>query len=355
LKITQLEIWPAELKLSEPYTIAYETVTSVTNLFLRIETDKGLTGYGCSSPDYEVTGETPASVQKDFRDTIEPVLNGIDPLKIAAINEKLLGRLPKHPASIAMVDMALYDILGKLAGLPVYKLLGGYRDSIKTSVTIGILDVNETLERARNLTATGFRALKIKGGKNLSADIERVIKVRETVGRSVELRFDANQGFTAEQTLEFVEAVRSAKLELLEQPTPREQIDLLGKLSSQVAIPVMADESLLGLRDAFRLAKRDLADMINIKLMKCGGIYQALHINSVARAAGFEVMVGCMDEPALGISAGLHFAMARPNVAYADLDGHLDLINDPTADAVILKKGKLYPTGKPGLGFDFPC
>lgn len=352
MKIKNLEIWPVTLKLSEPYTIAYETVSSVTNIFLRIETDKNINGCGCSAPDHEVTGETPETVQQDFKSTIEPVLKGSDPLRIAAINEKLTEKLSKRPAAMALVDMALYDILGKVSGLPVYLLLGGYRDSIKTSITIGIADLNETVKRAIELIGEGFRALKIKGGKCLEEDIECVIKVREAVGKTIELRFDANQGYTSEQTLEFVTAVRSAKLELIEQPTPREQTDLLGKLSQQVALPVMADESLLGLRDAFKLAKRDLVDMINIKLMKCGGIYQALHMNSIARAAGYEVMVGCMDESALGISAGLHFALARPNVAYADLDGHMDLLDDPTSGAVILKKGRLYPTGKPGLGFE---
>jgi L-alanine-DL-glutamate epimerase-like enolase superfamily enzyme len=318
----------------------------------RIETDKNIIGCGCSAPDYEVTGETPETVQQNFKSTIEPVLKESDPLRIAAINERLTEKLSKRPAAMALVDMALYDILGKVSGLPVYLLLGGYRDSIKTSITIGIADLNETVKRAIELIGEGFRALKIKGGKCLEEDIERVIKVREAVGKTIELRFDANQGYTSEQTLEFVTAVRSAKLELIEQPTPREQTDLLGKLSQQVALPVMADESLLGLRDAFKLAKRDLVDMINIKLMKCGGIYQALHMNSIARAAGYEVMVGCMDESALGISAGLHFALARPNVAYADLDGHMDLLDDPTSGAVILKKGRLYPTGKPGLGFE---
>jgi L-alanine-DL-glutamate epimerase-like enolase superfamily enzyme len=352
VKITRVETLPISMRLSEPYTIAYETVETARNVFIRIETNSGFIGYGCAAPDIHVTGETVEGVVSAVDSIVTPSLKGSDPLRPAMLLERVKPALTGQSSVLAAVDMALHDILGKVSGVPLWKLIGGFRDRIRTSVTIGILTEKETVKRARDWVARGFKCLKLKGGRDVESDIARVIKVREAVGDGIELRFDANQGYTVEETVRFVEQVRRARLELLEQPTPRGEPDLLGRVTSDVPIPIMADESLMTLRDAFRLARRNLADMVNIKLMKVGGVSEAIQINAVARSAGLEAMVGCLDEAALAIAAGLHFALARPNVIYADLDGHFDLVGDPSDGAVILRNGTLFPTNLPGLGFD---
>jgi len=352
MKITRTDVGEVCFRLTEPYSIAYEKIESVSNVFVIIQTDGKHAGYGCAAPDLAVTGESADSVVTAIHDVVQPAIRGADPLRIARLLEELREPLDTHPAARAAIDMALHDILGKQAGLPLWKLLGGFRDRIRTSITIGILPLDETIVQARGWVRMGFTCLKIKGGIDVERDIERVLRVREEVGRETDLRFDANQGFSVDQTLDFVRRTKRARLQLIEQPTPKGQPDLLGRITAEVPIPVMADESLMSLRDAFRLARKGLVDMVNVKLMKVGGIAEALHVNSVARAAGLEVMVGCMDESALGIAAGLHFALARPNVIYADLDGHIGLIDDPCWSAVILRDGYLYPTGRPGIGTD---
>lgn len=352
MKITRLEAWPVTMRLAEPYAAAYDVLETTTNVFLRLHTDRRWVGYGCAAPDAQATGETVEAVLRALTGVAEPALKGVDPLRHAFVRERLRAPLQEAPSAMAAVDMALFDLVGKQCGQPLWKLLGGYRDSIRTSVTIGILDERPTVERARYWVAQGFQALKIKGGLDVAADVARVRKVREAVGSQIGLRFDANQGFTAEQALWFIDQTREACLEALEQPTFQASPELLGHVARRGSVAIMADESVTTLCDAFRLAQQDLVDMLNVKLMKVGGIAEGLRICAVARAAKLDVMVGSMDESALGIAAGLHLALADPAVAFADLDGHLGLQGDPGAGAVRLHAGTLFAQTEPGLGWE---
>jgi L-alanine-DL-glutamate epimerase-like enolase superfamily enzyme len=351
-KITRVDAWPVKMRLAEPYTIAYESVEEAVNVFLRLETDAGVVGCGCAGPDREVCGESAGDVVDAVREVIDPALRGSDALRLEPLLREMTAALAGRPAALAMADMALRDIEGRVRGTPLFRVLGGEAGSMVTSVTIGILPEDETVACARRWLERGFSCLKLKGGLDRESDAARVLKVREVVGEDVELRFDANGGYSVEGALAFAEEVRPARLEFVEQPTPRDRPELLAEVAAKLDLAVMADEALVTPADARAIAASRGADMLNVKLMKVGGIARALEVDEVASAAGMPVMVGCMDEAALAIAAGLHLALARPNIRYADLDGHLDLEGDPSAGAVILEDGRLRPTGRPGLGFD---
>lgn len=349
MKITNVTYERLDLTLSAPYTIAYETVSSATNFILKIETDTHIVGYGCAAPDLEVTKERSEDVARAINLVIIPYLKGKNALHYSRLLEELKPLLSVISSALAMVDMALLDIASKKMDVPLYEFLGGFRDRIATSITIGILSVQETLEQAKAYTSEGFSIIKVKGGLEVEEDIEKMLRLREKFP-SLTLRFDGNQGYSVAQALHFVEKTRPVRIEILEQPTLVGEESDLGEITQKVHIPVMADESLKSLKDTYRLARNKRVNMINIKIQKVGGIMEAMHINSVARAAGMEAMIGCIDECRLGISSGLHFALSRPNTIYADLDGHLDFENDPFKGLFTLEKGILTPNGKPGLG-----
>lgn len=350
MRITRLSWQQFDLKLKEPYTIAYETISEAPQIVLRIDTDTGLTGWGCASPDLPVTGERPDDVVSALESVIGPGLEGRDVFTFALLLSELKAALPGRSSTMNMVDMALRDLVARKAGVPLYQLLGGFRKQIETSITVGILPYDETLERVRSFVSDGFRIIKLKGGSNVEEDIDKVIRLREAIGGSIRIRFDCNQGYSPEEAIRFFHDSKLAGIELLEQPTTIDQENQLGEVTDSVHIPVMADESMRSLKDVFRLASNELIDMVNIKLMKVGGMSEAIHINSVAKSAGIEAMVGCFDECALGISAGLHFALGHANVEFADLDGHLDLVDDPFPGLFTIRNGVLTPSDSPGLG-----
>lgn len=350
MKITDVRYRRHDLRLAEPYTIAYETIDRATNLTLELHTADGRhVGYGCAAPDPEVTGEDGDAVEAVLREVIEPYLRGAEAFAYARIIRDLRDDGRVGPSALCMVDAALHDLIARYAELPLFELLGGFRREIPTSVTVGILPPDETLERVREWRRRGFNIVKIKGGASLQGDLERLTLIRELYPE-LRLRFDGNQGYTEGQAIEFATRARGLAIEIFEQPIAVRNEAGLGEVTDATRLRVMADESLKTLGDAFRLAQHERVDMVNIKLQKVGGLIEGIAIDAVGRAAGLEAMVGCLDECSLGIAAGLHFALGRPNVLYADLDGHLDLVHDPYAGLFTIVDGVMRPGGGYGVG-----
>ncbi len=349
MKIESVEIYRLDLELTEPYEVAYSCFDKAENVLIRISSG-GYSGWGCAAPDPHVTGEHADDIELKAREQI-PFLLGSDPFRKARILDDLKKRTPGLFSLWAAVDIALWDLMGKKADLPVWKIIGGYRSRIRTSMTIGICGVDDTLMQARSYVESGFSILKIKGGLDVEKDVERISRLRSSLDRRIQIRFDANQGYSIEEARRFLEKTAHLDIELFEQPTSKNRPRDLGVVTRFSETPVMADESLVSLLDAFHLVKKGLIDLMNIKLMKVGGLTEAIQFDAVARSAGVEVMVGCMDESAIGIAAGLHFALSRKNIRYADLDGHMGLVSDPAAGCVIQKNGWLYPSEGAGFGW----
>ena len=244
-----------------------------------------------------------------------------------------------EPAAEAAIDMALRDLAGKRLGVPLYELMGIDPSSMPvTSFTIG-MDTPDIVEQ-KVREAEGFAVLKVKMG---SADDRRVLEtVRSMTDRPV--RVDANEGWNLENALERLEWLQEMGVELVEQPLPADQLTEMRELKKQSPLPLFADESVGCSEDIPRLA--EAFDGINIKLMKCGGLGEAMRMIHVARAHGMKIMLGCMVESSLAITAAAHIA---PLVDFADLDGNLLITNDPFIGAVV-REGKLVLPSEPGLG-----
>jgi len=352
MKIIRAEAIPVELKLKEPFAIANETIEVADNIFIRLETDQGIVGWGCSTPDM-VTSETKETVLKSFEVAKRHVI-GCDPTRINLVHYALENDLQGNSSLKASVNMAMYDIIGKMAGMPLFRLLGGYREKIETSVTIGLNPTDLMIEKAKQIVSDGFKIIKIKCGINVEKDIETILAIREAVGSTIKLRLDANEGYSVEEALRMIKAIeeKGADIEMLEQPTKASHLYSLKEVTHQSPVPIMADETALTLRDSVKLLKHEIADMINIKLMKIGGLTNAIKANVLAELAGVPIMVGCMNESMAAMSAGVHFACAFRNVQYADLDSALDFVNDVAKGGARYEKGFVIPSEKPGLGVD---
>jgi o-succinylbenzoate synthase len=334
LGICRIEVYHVSLDYREPFKIALGVSFETQNIVVKITTDEGVIGWGEASPCERVTGENIETVLKAIG-KIAPKLLGMCPLRIEQNIEVMDLAVEGNPSAKAAIDMALHDILGKRAREPLFMLMGGYRNTVLTDITLGIKTPKEMAEDAVKAVKRGFKALKVKVGLNPEEDVERVKLIREAVGQNVQIRIDANQGWTPLKAIKALKKMEEFKVQFAEQPVPAGDIKGLVKVRRESPIPIMADESVHSPEDALRLIKAEAVDLINIKLMKCGGILKGKKIAALAEAAGIACMIGCMGESEIGISAGAHLAAAVKNIEYADLDSDL-LLKDK-----LVKRGRI--------------
>ena len=332
----QLSAQPLNLKLASPFRIARGVQTEAHNVLVRLE-HEGLVGLGEAAP-RPYYGETRDGALAALAELSEHL--GDDPFAIADIMDALDHAIGANPAAKAAVDMALYDLVGQRLGVPVYRLFGlSAAHAPLTSYTISIEAPTEMARRAAEAART-YPILKVKLGT--PHDLEIVRAIRDATDAT--LRVDANAAWTAKEAIAIINALAPYNIEFVEQPVARHDLEGLKLVREHVSLPILVDESCVTLNDIARIADR--VDGINIKLMKCGGLHHALKMIHAARAHHLRVMIGCMIESSLAITAAAHLT---PLVDYADLDGALLIDADPY-EGVSIEGGRLVLPERPGLG-----
>lgn len=352
MKIIKVAAFTKNLALTKPYTIAYKTIFDVENVFLLITLENGITGIGAANPDTEVVGENPAQVLLNCESDYGQSFVGRDIRHFRLMIQEIAAAYPDKPGTLAAWDIALHDTFGKYMEMPVVDFYGRHIDSLPTSVTIGIMDVEDTVKEAREFIKLGFKVLKVKMGQDVALDIERIIKIHEDNNRVI-IRVDANQGYNATELQKFINETERLGLELIEQPVAVGKEELLSPFDEVSRKMLVADESLKNSNSAIKFSRTpQLFGIYNIKLMKCGGLLGAFDIATIARAAGIKLFWGCNDESIVSITAALHAAFACKNTCFIDLDGSLDLAEDIVTGGFILEDGMMRISNKAGLGFE---
>ena len=351
MKITATDIYLFKIPMT-PFTIATGTMYFAQNILIKIHTDEGIIGLGECSAFPMIVGETQLSCYHHAKD-FASFWKGKDPLAMEERLAELQLVIAGNYTIKSAFDMALYDIAAKVANLPLYAYLGGNHKAIESDLTIGI-DLPEKMAlQAIDFVEQGVKIIKVKLGKNPVEDVERIQQIRKAIGDEIKLRIDANQGWAPDKALKVLEALAPYKIEFCEQPMHKYYDDQLTALCKAAPIKIMADESVFTHHDARRLIKQKACDSINIKFAKSGGIHEALKIHDLALAHQIPCMMGGMLESRLALSAKMHFAMAKENIKYYDMDtcllGHLE---DPVTGGVQFNGMHLTISDAIGIGAD---
>ncbi len=337
--------------LKKPFKTALRTLNRLDSIQVIVTSDTGEIGIGGCAPTAAITGETSGSIDAALKYLSERItgipLEGLEPV-LQQLNLSLVG----NTSAKAAIDIAVHDLYSRQLGIPLYQYLGGFRSKLSTDLTISLNQEEEMAADSVSAIGEGFKELKIKVGTDSNLDVKRLIAVRNAVGPDVKLKADANQGWKPKEAVMVINQVQKAGVNLLliEQPVAAADLDGMKFVRENIEIPVIADESVFSPEDAFRLAERQAADGINIKLMKCGGIFQARKIAAIAEASGLFCMIGAMMESHAGITAAAHFAASQKIIREIDLDVPL-LCSEKVEKGGIMYDGpEIRFPDSPGLG-----
>jgi len=353
MKITDIQFGMLRVPLKTPFKTALRSVDQVEDIVVMINTDSGHVGYGEAPATAVITGDTHGSIVEAIRHYISPRLIGHDISSLNHITHLIQGAMEKNSSAKAAVEIAVYDLWGQLYGAPLYRLLGGGDPVITTDITISVDYIDKMVADSMSAVDRGFESLKIKVGKDIGVDIERVKAIYAAVEGRALLRLDANQGWTAKQAVYALQTLEDAgvRLELVEQPVKAQDLDGMKYVTERVHTPIMADESVFGPTEVIELIRMRAADIINIKLMKTGGISNAIRIADIAATYGVDCMIGCMLETSISVAAAVHVAVAKSNaITKIDLDGPSLCAFNPVDGGVIFNESEISVTDAPGLG-----
>ncbi|KRG78455.1 L-alanine-DL-glutamate epimerase [Stenotrophomonas ginsengisoli] len=353
MKITDIRLGMLRVPLKTPFKTALRTVDTVQDVVVQVHTDTGHIGWGEAPATAVITGDIHGSIIDAIRTCIAPRLIGRE---VADLNRNcalVQSSMIHNTSAKAAVEIALYDLWAQLHNAPLYQMLGGGEPVITSDITISVDHIDKMVADSLSALERGFESLKIKVGKDIGLDIERVKAIHAAVDGRALLRLDANQGWTAKQAVYAMNALENAgvELELLEQPVKADDIVGLKYVTDRVNTPVMADESAFSPLQAIDLIQQRAADIINIKLMKTGGLSNAIRVADIAALHGVPCMIGCMLESSISVAAAVHLAVAKSDViTKIDLDGPSLCAFNPVTGGVNFNESEISITDAPGLG-----
>ena len=359
MKIARIETIPVSIPINRERAIRGSLGAHTVSPFLivKVHTDEGIVGLGEVSGTPIWSGEDQVTAAHFIRDYLAPTLQDENPLQIARLSAKCRQQLTANPFTKAGVEMALWDILGKAAGMPLYRLWGGpVRDFVPTKFSVSGLGPSKAAELASWAVEQGFRTMKVKVGISADQDVARVQAVREAIGTDVRLGVDANGGWSPRVAVQTIRRMYEFGIYFAEQPVAPVDPSWMADVRSQVNVPIMADESVNTIQDAMSLARANAADVFSLYVGKGGGVSAAIKIAALAEAAGLSCTVGSNLEMGIASAAMIHLAMALPAISAeefpCDILGPFFYEGDLLAEPLPISAGKAHPFERPGLGVE---